>query len=128
MLPIQFSTKVCTLRSRYFKNGTFPTQENIKGLLWFKSVKTSQTFFNLLVAWEFIVLSRNWRIPTEKMTWIPFMTDQSVSEGFAASGGDNDHYVSFDLNKQLIKDINTTTLLKVSWESMIVTGMFRKFS
>lgn len=119
MLPLQFSSKVCVLRSRYFKNWCFPNQEDTTSLLWFKSQKTAQTFFNLLIAWDFITQWKNWRSPTTKMTWIPLITDQCIPAWFPTPWRDEDQYISFDLNKQLIPDINATTILKVSWESMI---------
>jgi SOS-response transcriptional repressor LexA len=124
MLPQQFSSKVCVLRSWYFKYGSFPSQDQTTQILWFKSQQHAQTFFNLLVAWEFVHDTETGRAPTDKMTWVPLISDQTVPAWFPTPGRDDDQYVSFDLTKQLIPDINATTILTVSGESMIEAWIF----
>ena len=123
MLPVQFSSKVCMLRSWYFKYWMFPKEDEVQRLLWFKSKKLYENFFRLLIAWKFISESQQGRTPTDKMTWIPMISDQTVPAWFPTPWRDDDQYISFDLNKELIPDINATTLITVSWESMIEAGI-----
>ena len=122
-LPLNFSRNVCKLRTYYSRTWSFPTKEETHSILGLRSEKATRTFFKLLIAGRFVYKSDDQWTPTEKMTGVPYITDDTVPAWFPTPGRDDDQYVSFDLSKRLIPDPNATIILQVSWESMIEAGI-----
>lgn len=104
------------LKQYFYKHGILPNFDTVKDLLALKSKGSVTKFFNKLL--EKGLLTKDWNkyFPTEKFLSIPMF--ESVKAWFPSPASDDMRY-DLNIHNFLVKNPNSTILLRVKGDSMI---------